>query len=193
MDIRHNYFIKFSFRLVSIYLFLYLGTWAVIGVASPGGRFSSGFVSKYLDYPAIYRTTLLKASAGLLNIFGHESHVELPYKVRIKDQRGIKLVYSCLGIGMVSFWTAFIVSCRIGLSRKIVYLLAGLLLISFLNIGRIVLLVLSSNGYISADIGLEHHDFFNILCYVVVLLLIFLFDRLEKRVWRVNPISGEKN
>ena len=152
--------VRYIVRFLLLFSLLYYGSYAVIGVSAPGGKYYSEVVSRYADYPAWLRTGLLHTSAFVLRMAGHEPKVEAPYKVRISNGRGVKLVYSCLGIGLLSFW------------------MAGIFLV---NVGRLVMLVLSANGYWTWKTDTDHHTLFNIACYLLILSMMLLFDRTEHR------------
>ncbi len=173
--------VRYIVRFLLLFSLLYYGSYAVIGVSAPGGKYYSEVVSRYADYPAWLRTGLLHTSAFVLRMAGHEPKVEAPYKVRISNGRGVKLVYSCLGIGLLSFWMAFILANETTLRRKIIFCLSGMAGIFLVNVGRLVMLVLSANGYWTWKTDTDHHTLFNIACYLLILSMMLLFDRTERR------------
>lgn len=172
--------LRYIFRFLLIFTSLYYGSYAVIGVSAPGGKYYSSAVARYANYPSWLRTALLETSSGMLRLSGHETVVEQPYKVRIKNGRGVKVVYSCLGIGLFSFWLAFILANETTLRRKIAYCITGFLGIFLINVGRLVLLVLSANDYWHWHAAADHHTLFNIACYVLIIFMMLLFDKTER-------------
>ncbi|HEX3386960.1 MAG TPA: hypothetical protein VHS53_17290, partial [Mucilaginibacter sp.] len=78
----------------------------------------------------------------------------------------IQLVYSCLGLGIMSFFTAFVIAFPKKLRSKIIFYFSGIVIFQILNIIRFVVLALfwkSTRGII-----LDHHTIFNILIYVLI-------------------------
>ncbi len=180
--------LRYVLRFLLFFAVFYYGSYAVIGVSAPGGKYYSEGIARYANYPAWLRTALLQASAGSLRMLGHETVVEQPYKVRIRNGRGVKVVYSCLGIGLLSFWLAFILANETTIRRRLLFGAGGMLGIFLINVGRMVMLVLAANGYWRWRTDADHHTLFNIACYVLILSMMLLFDRSERRrISRLRP------
>ena len=158
----------------------YYGTIAVEGVAAPGHIYWP-FVQHYLDYPSWLRASLLNGSKLLLSWFGYDSFVQDSYHLRIVGGSAVQLIYACLGVGVMSFWLAFVVANKGSWKRKIVWILGGMLCIWLINVTRISLVLVKNNSGRDMMWGLDNHDFFNILSYVALFLMIFFYDRIERR------------
>lgn len=89
----------------------------------------------------------------------------------------VKLVYACLGVGVMCFWLAFVLANTGGLVKKITWLFIGLISIWLINVLRISIVLLANNKHIKMPLGLDNHTFFNILAYGAVFILMFLYDR----------------
>jgi len=168
------------------YTLIYYGSYAVIGASSHGGRFYSSFIDRYLDYPSWLRSSLLRGSSIILDGLGYETRIESPYKVRIKGGAGVKIVYSCLGIGLISFWIAFILANKSSAGNKTLYILFGITAIIIINMLRIVLLVLSANGHWKWLVNADHHTVFNVVSYLLIFVMMLFFDRNERRQLQVK-------
>lgn len=161
------------------YVVLYYGSQAVIGLSAKGGYYSD-FVRQFLNYPALLRKALLHSTSSMLDLLGYKSEIVEPFKVKLVNGRGVKLVYSCLGIGLFSFWTAFMFANETTLKRKLIFLMTGPLFIFLINVLRLVLLCLAVNNGWHILFGLDHHTLFTIASYTLIVLLILVFDRTEK-------------
>ena len=171
-----TYFLKF----IGAVCIFYFGTNAIIGLTVPGGYYSP-FVAKYLDYPALLRSSLLNGTRLMVGIFGYQTYLRDAYHVTMVNGNGIHLVYSCLGYGLLSFWIAFIFANQGSLVKKIGWMLGGCFFIWLINVVRISLVLVSSNEKWALSFSLEHHTLFNIVVYVFIFLMMWLFQRSEKK------------
>lgn len=154
----------------------YFGTIAVEGVAAPGNYYWP-FVEQYLNYPAWLRATLLWGSNIFCGLLGHETFIPDVYHLQLVGGRAVQLVYSCLGVGVMSFWLAFVVANKGRFWKKTFWVLGGILGIWMINVLRISLTLLSNNKKAAIPFDMDNHDFFNVLAYGAIFLLMFLYDR----------------
>lgn len=150
-------------------------------MSAPGGKYYSRWVETFFNYPAVLRKGLQHTSAFILDISGRQSEVQGLYKVRLVHGRGVKIVYGCLGIGVLSFWIAFILANETTLKTKIIFILSGVVAIFFINVARLVLLVIVANKNLQNQFIKNHHDFFNVSAYLFIIGMMFVFDRSEKK------------
>lgn len=167
-------------KFIIAYCVLYYGSQAIIGISAPGGYYSA-FVHKYLNYPALLRKAILRSTEFFLTVMGYNMEMVDEYKVRIAGGRGVRMVYSCLGIGVTSFWVAFMIANDTGLRKKLFFILFGSVFIFLINVARVMLLLITTNEGRPMPFGLEHHTFFTIVSYGFIILLIILFDISEKK------------
>jgi exosortase/archaeosortase family protein len=160
---------------------------AVIGLAAPGGYYCA-FINNYLNYPAWLRAMLLYSSKIVLSIFGYHVLVDGIYTVRMYGGYGVHLVYSCIGFGIMSFWIAFIFANKVIWQKKIKWIVTGLVLIFFINVIRISLLLVAVNKKWPIPSNISHHTLFNIAAYILIFIMIYLFDRSEKK-GHINDIK----
>jgi exosortase/archaeosortase family protein len=90
-------------------------------------------------------------------------------------------VYSCIGYGLISFWIAFIFANPVHWKKKIKWGTIGVVSIFIINVIRISLLLIVINNKWPNGINVDSHTLFNIVAYCLIFLLIFLFDRSEKK------------
>jgi exosortase/archaeosortase family protein len=170
-----SYFIK----LIGLFCLLYFGTKFIIGLTVPGG-FYIPWVASYLDYPSLLRKSLLSGTRLLVGCFGYDTYFRDAYRIYIVAGKGVKLVYSCLGYGLLSFWIAFIVANKGTFKKKTVWLISGCLGIWFINVIRISLVLVLNNYNKDINITLDQHTLFNIVVYAFILFMIWLFGRSDK-------------
>lgn len=168
------YLLKFT----AIFSVCYFGTQAVIGVCAPG-KYYSQFANKHLDYISALRSSFLHAAKLMTGLFGFETYLPSEYILRVVNGSGIKMVYSCLGIGVLSFWTAFVLANKSNWRRKLIWLLTGLFLLWLINVMRITFLLIANNKHWPMPF-FDHHTWFNIIAYILIFFLIWLYNRQEK-------------
>jgi len=151
----------------------------MIGIATPGGYYVA-FADKYLDYISGFRSLLLNSSKLLLQAIGYDVYLKDGYTIKMINGRGVKIVYSCLGYGIISFWIAFVFANKTSLKKMLQWMTGGVLVIFLLNVFRICLMLISVNKHWSSLFNLDNHTWFNIVLYGVLFFMIYLFDRSEK-------------
>lgn len=177
-DIVNKTILLFIIKFIGIFCLLYFGTLAVIGLSTPESYYSP-FVAKYLDYVNFLRSSLLHVSQALLSLFNFNTTFTDKYTL-MSSHGGIRMVYSCVGYGVMSFWAAFVVANKGGWRKKIVWLLAGWLLLCIINVLRISILLVAINKSWEMPLGWDHHTWFNIIAYLLIFLLIYFYDRSSK-------------
>lgn len=164
MSISKNNPIKFAITFIILFLVFYYFNILFFGITSPGNHYSP-FLDNHLNYIQALRWLLLQCSALILKCMGF-STITNNYQLLVAGHGVIVLVYSCLGLGVISFFAAFVLAYPKQLKAKVIFLLAGTLTIEFLNIIRFVLLALFWNK--QPGTGIDHHTIFNIFIYVII-------------------------
>jgi exosortase/archaeosortase family protein len=163
-------------KVLGAFCVLYFGSQLIIGLAAPGNYYSP-FVQNYLDYPALLRHSLLGGTKFFLSLFGIDSYIYNAYYLRMPGGRGVHMVYSCMGIGVLSFWAAFIFANRGSSKKKAAWIIGGMVVIWLINMGRIALLFIATNKNQPLPFNLDNHTLFNLAAYAAIFLLIWLYDR----------------
>ena len=172
-------FILFVAKFLLVFAPCYYGTLAWIGITVPGGIYSP-LIDHYLDYVTWVRNSLLYGSKFQLSLFGIDTYIAGDYNLRMVNGRGVRMVYECVGYGVMSFWIAFVVASAGSLKRKIFWLATGLIGIWLLNITRVSLLLVATNKGWPMPLGLDHHTWFNIFAYLFIFIFMYLFNRQDK-------------
>ncbi len=175
------YLVKF----LGVFCIAYFGTIAIEGLATPAGYYSP-FVDHYMDYPSWLRASLLYGTKVFASLAGFKTVITDAYHIEIVNGKSVQLVYSCLGVGVMSFWLAFVMANRGGWLRKTAWIIGGMICMWLINITRIGLLLVTINKNQKMPFGLDNHTFFNILAYGAMFVLIYFYDRSSKAAERAT-------
>ena len=115
---------------------------------------------------------MLAASSFLINRFGFTSIVN-DYQLLVAGRGTIDIVYTCLGLGVMSFFAAFIIAYPKKLKTKLIFLISGLFIIQLLNILRFVLLALFWDK--KAGKIIDHHVIFNVIIYIIIAISVYFW------------------
>lgn len=171
--------IIYILKFLSAFCILYFGTLAIIGLAAPGNYYSD-FIARHLNFVSWLRASLLQTSKLILSLFGYIVYFENDFVIRLQSGTGIRMVYSCVGYGVMSFWGAFIIANAGKWNRKLKWIIGGWLIIWIVNVIRICLVFYAANKGSLTFMGLDHHTWFNIAAYFFIFLLIYFYDKSEK-------------
>ena len=98
-----NNFIRFFLVFTTLFLIFYFGALFFTGLSVPGGLYSS-FINKYFNLAGWLRQSLIFGTKTIVSFFNIETVRTNEYELRIPNANGIKIVYSCLGFGVMSLW-----------------------------------------------------------------------------------------
>jgi exosortase/archaeosortase family protein len=180
-------FLRFLLIFVCVFAVCYFGSLAIVGLSSPG-RYYIPAIEKYFNYVKWLRQSLMASTQWLLSLRGVDTYYKSEHVLSQVGGRGIKLVYSCLGLGIMSLWLAFVVAWTSPLKRKLIWIIGGLFIIWLLNITRLTLFLYAINQYWKMPFGIDHHTWFNIVAYGAIFLMMYLFTK--SKVKRQNPKVG---
>ena len=172
-------FLKYAIKFLLAYCVLYYGTLGIIGLSAPGGYYSS-FIQQYLDYPSPFRSSLLHGTRMILSVFGYKSEVEGIYFLKGENGHRIQLVYSCLGFGLMSFWTAFVFANKGKAKTKLIWIMTGIAALWVINVIRLSLLLIADNKNWPVPFGMDHHTLYTMVAYVMILVMMWVYDRNRK-------------
>jgi len=162
---------KFTFRFLLFFLLLYLGNLTFIGITTPG-RFYNQWLDQHLNYIRYWREFNISSVATLLNLMGYEVKKSL-FNLHVTGRAGFRLVYSCLGYGIMSVFTAFIMAYSKSIRSKLLFLLLGALSFQSLNLLRLLLITL----YWRPGYMINLHFLFNLLIYSIMGFMIIIWIR----------------
>lgn len=163
--------VRFALIFIILFLAFYYFNICFFGITSSGNHYSA-FLATHLNYIGALRRLLLKSSALILNLMGFGA-ITNDYELLVAGHGTLQVVYSCLGLGLISFFAAFVIAYPKKRKKKIFFLVAGIIGIELLNMLRFVLLAIFWNkheGHI-----LDHHTVFNIFMYLVIAISLYFW------------------
>jgi exosortase/archaeosortase family protein len=184
------YLVKFLFLLLTLYYFNIF----YISIVDKQGLIYSSFLDHHLNYISWLRNSILYTSVSITRAMGLHSFVSLPYQIRTMNGTFVEMVYSCLGLGLMSFWMAFVIANKEFVKRKIIWCTAGILCIWLINIGRVTLLLTAYEHHWKVNAVIDHHTQFNIVAYSLIIFMIWLYLKdtkkaLQRRASKVSLIN----
>lgn len=174
--------LRFLLIFLSLFVIFYYFNVLFFGLTSPGNHYVA-FLDEHLNYIRLLRHFLLNSTARVLDWMGYTA-ITSDTELLVVGHGVIKLVYTCLGLGVMSFFTAFVIAFPKNLKAKIIFWLSGIVIFQVLNIARFVVLALfwkSTRGII-----LDHHTIFNIIIYVLIGIAIFIWVKHDDRKPAIN-------
>ncbi len=170
-----------TFRFLLLFILLTTGFYTYIGIVSPGGKTYSPFLDRYANFPAWLTYFICKSAMFNLKLLGYSVYQKALNNVTITPGASVNIIWACLGFGVMSFWTAFVVSHKARWKYKVKWLFIGIGLITIINIIRIDLISLAYfHNWITFK-SIDPHLSFNIVSYIAIFILTFWFiDRYKK-------------
>lgn len=169
--------VRFIITFIVLFLLFYYFNIFYFAVTLPNSSHYNAFLATHFDYINGLRWLLIKSSAGILKLFGYVV-VSNKYELLVAGRGMIQVVYTCLGLGVISFFAAFVIAYPKQLKAKLIFLFAGIFCIEFLNIIRLALLALYWNRQRNRII--DHHTIFNIFIYIVIAITLYFWVTSKK-------------
>jgi len=171
--------ILFVIKFLCLFGFIYGSYIIYLAVTSPGGIYIP-FLDTHLNFISWLRYALIETSAVILNLLGYQTKTSV-YEMLVVGHNVIIVGYDCLGFGIMSFFSAFIIAYPGVLKVKLYCWLIGIVGIQALNLCRFVILSLywrpSKSAYLS-----DHHTIFNIVVYILIAISLHFYTRYQDRL-----------
>lgn len=167
--------VRFALTFAFLFALFYYFNIYFFRITVPGPHYVA-FLARYLNYIAWLRSALLSSSAGLLNLLGFAA-ISNQYDLLVAGHGTLQVVYSCLGLGVMSFFAAFALAYPKKRKSKIIFLVLGIVGIEFLNVIRFVVLAIfwdKHGGHI-----IDHHTIFNIFLYLLIGFVLYFWVKHE--------------
>jgi exosortase/archaeosortase family protein len=181
-----NESLKFVFLFIVLFAFFYYFNIYFFSLTSEASAHRNSILVEHFDYIRGLRLLLLHLSTQVLNWLGYSAITD-EYNLLVAGRGKIQLVYSCLGLGVMSFFSAFVLSYPKKWKQKIMFLVAGLFAIQFLNVIRFVVLALfwhPSNNKI-----IDHHTIFNLFIYTVIAVSLYFWVKQDDSLTQENATN----
>lgn len=167
--------IRFVVLLVGLYLLFSQGNLFMNSVMSEGGRFYHPYIAEHFNYIQWIKSALIIPGTWLIKLFGFYA-VYNEMDIMVVNGPYLRINYSCVGLGVMSFFTAFIIAFPAKLKPKLKLFVIGIIMIYLLNVARIAGLGILLGFFQSQrDNFTYHHEIFNIIVYLCVFALLYFW------------------
>jgi len=169
--------IKFVIALFVLYILFSQGNLLMNSIMTPGARFYNATFAEHFNYIQGLKTALIVPAVWIIKAFGfyaiyNESDVMVvagPY---------LRINYSCLGLGVMSFLAAFVLAFPAPWKSTFKMLAIGILTIYVLNVCRIAGLGVLLGFFQSQRQNFTyHHEVFNIIVYICIFIMLYSWIR----------------
>jgi exosortase/archaeosortase family protein len=184
---------RYYLRFAGLFFLFYLTYTFVIAASAPTGTYFP-FVDKFLNFPLIIRYCVLHIGHALLAVFGYPTSVDGGRLISHEGLSILEMAWACYGLGVKSFWIAFVCAHQMPLKQKVYWSLTGVLTIFLLNCVRVVVMMIAmvEKWTVAEYLGTNAHDLFNYLSYAALFGLILLFYAKVKTKQYPEPASPLK-
>jgi exosortase/archaeosortase family protein len=183
---KKNESLKFVISFIILFPAFYYFNIFYFAITNIGARHYNAFLADHFNYIRGLRWFLLHCSAQILNWLGFAA-ITNEFDLLVAGHGVLKLVYSCLGLGVISFFAAFVLSYPKKWKSKIIFLIGGILGIEFLNIGRFVLLAIFWDKRNNRNF--DHHTVFNIIIYLVIAISLFFWVKRDNSLNKIDATN----
>src|SRR4051812_37418055 len=114
--------LRFIIKFLALFLGFHYFNEFYIGITAPGGIYIP-FLDHHLNYVAWIRYSILWGAKNVSGVFGYEAYVDGPFHLRSVTGPGVQMVYSCVGLGIMSFWAGFVLAHEIKWKIKLTWLM----------------------------------------------------------------------
>ncbi|MFT3705758.1 MAG: hypothetical protein QM802_25540 [Agriterribacter sp.] len=177
----------FLLKFVGLFLALYYTNIFFVQLTLPG-KWYSPFFAEHFNYISWLTSSLTHTANIITQAFGLDTSVVDDNILAANHGHRVVVKWECLGLGIFSFWLAFVMAQSLPTRKKILLALGGIIGIWLLNCIRIGLLLVALEKDLKAwkqswrFIGkVNHHDLFNYACYTFILLMILVYYRVSRR------------
>jgi len=177
--------IIFVIKFLGLFAFLYGFYIVYLSFTAPGG-FYSALLDKHLNFIAGLRYVLIESSAAILRLLGYQTKTNITQMLVVKHNI-INVGYDCLGFGVMSFFTAFVIAYPGILKARLYFFFIGIIGIQLLNIARFILLALywkHTTVYIT-----DHHTIFNMVAYLLIAVSIYFYTHYQDKHFKLHAAN----
>lgn len=165
--------IIFIIKLLFFYLLFSQGNLFMNSVLNETGRYYNQFFAEHFNYIKWVRLALIEPSAWIIRQFGFYT-VHNDIDLMVVDGPHLRVNYACLGLGVMSFFTAFVIAFPAKVKSKFKLLVIGAIMIYLLNVLRIAGLAILLGIFKSQRENFTyHHEIFNAIVYLCIFILLY--------------------
>lgn len=169
--------IKFVIALFILYILFSQANLFMNSVTTPGARYYNAYISQHFNYIQGLRTILIIPAVWIIKAFGFYA-IYNETDVMVVAGPYLRINYSCLGLGVMSFLAAFVLAFPAPWKSTFKMLAIGLLSIYLLNVCRIAGLGVLLGFFQSQRQNFTyHHEIFNVIVYICVFTQLYFWIR----------------
>ncbi|MFT3747780.1 MAG: exosortase/archaeosortase family protein [Agriterribacter sp.] len=181
-----NQYIDLGFlaKFIGMFLAFYYANHFFVELVSPESKSYNAYIATHYNYVSWSISSLTHMSGYIGELMGVENYIKGDALLVSSIHRGVYVKWQCIGLGIYSFWLAFILAHKMSIGRKILYSVGGIVLMWLLNCFRIALLLYGIAHNLKPwkkslkFIGnINHHDLYNFVCYMLIIAGIYLYYR----------------
>ncbi|RQO71530.1 hypothetical protein DBR40_17175 [Pedobacter sp. KBW01] len=167
--------IKFVIALFVLYIVFSQGNLFMNSVMTPGSKYYNAYISAHFNYIQGLKSALIIPAVWIIKLFGfYAIHNEMD--VMVVAGPYLRVNYSCLGLGVMSFLSAFVLAFPASWKSTLKMLVIGLIAIYILNVLRIAGLGVLLGFFKSQRHNFTyHHEVFNIIVYICVFTMLYFW------------------
>lgn len=166
---------RFILLMLVLYILFSQGNLFMNSVLSEGGRFYNENLATHFNYIQWVKSGLIVPATWVIKLFGFYT-VHNNMDIMVIGGPYLRVNYSCVGLGVMSFFTAFVIAFPAKLKAKIKLFIIGTIMIYVLNVLRIAGLgVLLGFFHSQRDNFTYHHEVFNVIVYLAIFALIYFW------------------
>ncbi|MCX2492596.1 archaeosortase/exosortase family protein [Pedobacter sp. PF22-3] len=179
--------IKFLIALFILYILFSQGNLFMLSVMTPGSKFYNAYIAEHFNYIQGLKTALIVPAVWIIKAFGFYA-IYNEMDVMVVAGPYLRINYSCLGLGVMSFLAAFVLSFPASWKSTFKMLFIGILIIYILNILRIAGLGILMAVFKSQRNNFNyHHEIFNIIVYICVFTMLYFWIKRNNKSKTIQP------
>jgi len=173
----------FIVKFIGLFLLFYYINIFFVQLTLPG-KWHNDFFVNHLNYIQWITASLTHMSGYFADLIGVENYIRGNSVISEARGHGVNVKWECIGLGIYSFWLAFILAHKMSVKRKVLFSVGGIVVMWLLNCIRIALLLYGVDHNLKAWKkswkfigGINHHDLYNYVCYTLIIGMIYLYYR----------------
>jgi exosortase/archaeosortase family protein len=167
--------IKFVIALFALYILFSQGNLFMNSVMTPGSQYYNTYISTHFNYIQGLKSALIIPAVWIIKLFGFYA-IYNEMDVMVVSGPYLRVNYSCLGLGVMSFLAAFVLAFPASWKSTLKMLVIGIIAIYILNVFRIAGLGVLLGFFKSQRHNFSyHHEIFNVIVYVCVFTMLYFW------------------
>ena len=181
--------IKFIIALFILYILFSQGNLFMNSITTPGARYYNDYITQHFNYIQGLRTALIVPAVWIIKAFGFYA-IYNETDVMVVAGPYLRINYSCLGLGVMSFLAAFVLAFPAPWKSTFKMLAIGIVTIYILNVCRIAGLGVLLGLFESQRQNFTyHHEIFNVIVYICIFVMLYLW--IKKNTKGINKTKNE--